>query len=72
MSDFSLKGMIKLVVYGVPGLLILLGAFLYVSGVTLELATGNAEMKVTGLWLIAIGIILYVIEFIIAVYDYFS
>jgi hypothetical protein len=48
-SDFSLKGIIKLAVCGVPALLILLGGFLYVSGITLELATGNAEMKTTGI-----------------------
>ncbi len=71
MSVLSLEGITKLVVYGVPAVLILLGVLFCVNGIALELATKNTEMKTKGIWLLAIGVILYIVESALAVYDRF-
>lgn len=71
-QDTTLDIVIRLVVYGVPALLIILGFVAYASGYTMEMLTGDAGMKNLGTGLMVIGIVFYGIEFIIKVYDYFS
>jgi len=71
-ENTTLDIIIKLVVYGVPALLIILGFVAYVSGYTMEMVTGDAGMKNLGIVLLVLGIVFYVFEFFIKVYAYFS
>jgi hypothetical protein len=63
---------IKVVVYGVPALLIVLGFVAYMGGYAIHAVTGDSGMMNIGIGLMILGIVLYIIEFIIAVYSYFS
>jgi hypothetical protein len=63
---------IKVVVYGVPALLIVFGFIAYMSGYAIQAVTGDSGMMNLGIGLMVLGIVLYIIEFIIAVYSYFS
>lgn len=71
-ENYILEAVIKIIVYGVPGLLIVLGFFAYLSGSAIELATRDVGMKNFGMLLIALGIIFYVIELLITAYAYFT
>ena len=76
MSD-SLEAIVKVVAFGVPALLIILGFFAYVGGSTIEALVnaiggseiGDAGLKSLGVGMIIVGIVLYVIEFIFYVYS---
>jgi len=63
---------IKLVVYGVPALLIILGFLAYMSGYAIQAVSGDSGMMNLGIALMILGIVFYVIEFIVKVYAYFS
>jgi len=56
------------VAVGVPALLILLGFVAVMGGFTLEFITGNVGMKNSGIGLIILGVIIYLVE--IALYYY--
>jgi hypothetical protein len=71
-QNYSLEAVLKIVVYGVPGLLIVLGFFGYLTGSAIELATRDTGLRDLGILLMALGIIFYVIELIITVHDYFT
>lgn len=63
---------IKLVVYGVPALLIMLGFLAYTAGYAMRAITQDSGMMNLGIALLVLGIVFYTIEFIIKVYAYFS
>ena len=75
MNNISLEAIVQVIVYGVPALLIVLGFVAYMMGYGIEMsrtALGQQESAIsgvglmnTGSWLMAIGIILYVIELIL-------
>jgi hypothetical protein len=69
-QNMSVETIIKVVVYGVPALLIVLGFIAYSSGYMMQTFTHDSGMMNTGIALMVIGIILYIIEFIVAVYAY--
>lgn len=73
MENTSVEGLVKVIVYGVPALLIFLGFIAYISGYTLGMFTGSDEMKNLGIFMIGTGIVLYIIELGYAIYrDYTS
>lgn len=69
MANINLEGMVKVIVYGVPALLILLGFIAYISGYTLGILTGSDEMKNLGIAMIVLGVVLYIIELGYAIYS---
>jgi len=48
-------------------MLILLGFFAYVGGLPVEWVTGNNGMQSFGVFMVVVGIIIYIIEFIVGV-----
>ena len=64
----DLEAIVKVIAYGVPALLILLGFLAYVYGHTLRTLTGDVGMANFGVLLIVLGIILYVAEVISKIY----
>lgn len=71
-QNYTLEAVLKIVVCGVPGLLIVLGFFGYLTGSAIEMATRDAGMRDLGIQLMALGIIFYVIELIITAYANFT
>jgi ABC-type uncharacterized transport system permease subunit len=69
---YTLDAIIRIIVYGVPGLLITLGFFAYLSGSAIELAIRDVGMKNFGIVLIVLGIMFYFIEFVLSAYAHFS
>jgi len=62
---------VKIVAYGVPALLIVVGFFTYFAGYTVQSLTHDAGMTNLGMLLMALGIIFYTSEFAVKVYAYF-
>ena len=60
----SLDALVKVVAYGTPAMLILFGFFAYMSGYSINAIAHDAGMMNTGMTMMAIGIILYIAEFI--------
>jgi len=71
-GNYNLDVIVKIFAVGIPALLIVLGFFAYIGGFTAEIITGDMGMKNLGIVLMAIGIIIYVIELIAAIYYQFS
>lgn len=71
-NSYSLDAVVKIIAYGVPALLILLGFFAAVGGYTIEAVSGNVGMKNFGIGLIVIGVLIYLLEIAIAVYIEYS
>jgi hypothetical protein len=67
MENFSLSGIVQVIAVGVPAMLILLGFFAYVGGLSVEWITGNKGMQGFGVTLIVFGIVFYILEFVVAV-----
>jgi len=78
-NHMELEAIVKVIVYGVPALLIVLGFFAYVGGTTAEAIgafveaagvewTGDTDLKSLGKGMIATGIIIYIIELIVYFY----
>jgi len=72
MSDFNLEGIVKVIAVGIPALLILLGFFAFFGGISMEMFSGNAELKNIELILMGSGIIFYIIELIAYLYSEFG
>lgn len=62
----------KVVAYGAPALLILLGFFAYMSGYSINAIANDAGMMNAGMTMMAIGTILYIAEFVAKVAVYFN
>jgi len=62
---------VKVVAYGVPALLIVVGFFAYFAGYSVQFVTHDAGMTNLGILLMALGIIFYASEFAVKVYSYF-
>ena len=59
----SLEAFVKVVAYGVPALLILLGFFATVSGKVAEALLGSSQdITGIGIWMILSGTIIYLVE----------
>jgi len=71
-GNYNLDVVVKIFAVGIPALLVVLGFFAYIGGFTVEMITGDIGMKSLGIVLMAIGIIIYVIELIAAIYYQFS
>lgn len=69
MSGNSLEAMVKVIAYGVPALLIVPGFFAYAGGYTVRMLTGDVGMQNFGIAVMAIGIIIYVLEIVYAIYN---
>lgn len=65
----NLEAIVKVIAYGVPALLIVLGFFGYISGYTIQMITGDAGLKNFGTFIVAIGIMIYVVEIAYAMYE---
>lgn len=65
-----LRALIKVIVYGVPALLIVLGFFAYVGAYTLEIVSEDVGTQGFGFFLILIGIIVYLAEFVKAMEEF--
>ena len=63
---------IKIIAFGVPALLIVLGFFAYIDGFTAIIRTNPVEMKNFGFALIVAGIASYAIELIALIYYQFQ
>jgi len=70
-SDYSLEAIAKVIAYGVPALLILLGFFGYIGGYTIAMLTGDVGIMNFGAALIAIGLVIYIVELALKVYSWF-
>lgn len=68
----TLDMIVKIVVYGVPALLIVVGFFAYFAGYTVQFLTHDAGMINLGILLMASGILFYAVEFAVKVYAYFN
>jgi len=65
----NLEAIVKVIAYGVPALLIVLGFFGYVGGYTIQMVTGDVAMKNFGIFMVVVGIMMYVIEIAYTVYE---
>jgi hypothetical protein len=68
----TLDIIVKIVAYGIPALLIVVGFFAYFAGYTVQFLTHDAGMINLGILLMASGIVFYAGEFAIKVYAYFN
>lgn len=71
-NDYSLELIAKVIAYGIPALLILLGFFAYIGGYTITMLTGDVRMTNFGIALIAIGLVIYIFELALKVYIWFN
>ena len=60
----SVDALIQVIAYGVPALLIVIGAFFYLAGYSINAFTQNSSIMNTGTVMIILGIIFYVLELI--------
>jgi hypothetical protein len=60
----SFNALVNVVAYGIPALLIILGFCAYLAGYSISALTSNDGLMNTGIAMITIGIIFYVLEFI--------
>jgi hypothetical protein len=67
-ENMTLDALVKVVAYGVPALLILLGFFAYMAGYSINALAHDAGMMNGGIAMMAIGIIIYTVEFVVSVY----
>jgi len=58
----ALRGILIVIAFGIPALLILLGFVAVMGGFTLEFITGDVGMKNFGVVLIILGVFIYIIE----------
>lgn len=68
----TLDMIVKIVAYGVPALLVVVGFFAYFAGYTVQFLTHDAGMINLGILLMASGILFYAVEFAVKVYAYFN
>jgi len=71
-NDYGLEAIAKVVAYGIPALLILLGFFAYLGGYTITMLTGDVRMMNLGIALIVIGLVIYVVELLLKIYIWFQ
>jgi hypothetical protein len=71
-ENMTLDALVKVVAYGVPALLIILGFFAYMAGYSINALAHDAGMMNAGIAMMAIGIILYAVELVVKVAIYFS
>lgn len=71
-ENYSIDMIVKVIAYGTPALLILIGFFAYLAGYSVQFLTHDAGMIHLGILLMALGIIFYGTEFAVKVYVYFN
>jgi hypothetical protein len=71
-ENYSIDLIVKVLAYGTPALLIVIGFFAYLAGYTVQILTHEAAMMNLGILLMALGIILYIIELAAKIYSYFN
>jgi len=71
-ENMTLEAIVKVVAYGFPALLIIVGFFAYSAGYTVQFLTHDAGMTSLGILLMALGIIFYAAEFVVKVYAYLN
>ena len=69
-ENMTLDMIVKIVAYGVPALLIVVGFFAYFAGYSVQFLTHDAGMTNLGILLMASGILFYAGEFLVKVYAY--
>jgi hypothetical protein len=63
-ENMTIEALIKIVAYGVPALMIVLGFFGYFAGYSINAVSHDAGMMNTGIVMIILGTVFYVLEFI--------
>ena len=71
-ENMTLDAIVRVIAYGVPALLIVIGFFAYFTGYTIQFITHDTGMINLGIVLMASGILLYAGEFAVKVYAYFN
>ena len=60
----SLEALVKVVAYGVPALLIVLGFFSYLAGYSINAISQDAGMMNGGVLMMVLGVGFYILEFV--------
>lgn len=71
-ENMSIQALINIAAYGVPALLIVLGFFAYLAGYSISAFTNENGMMNTGIIMIVLGIMFYLLEFLAKIASYFS
>jgi hypothetical protein len=71
-ENMSLEAIVKIVAYGVPALLIVLGFFAYLAGYSMNAISHDAGMMNAGIGMLALGILFYGVELAAKIAAYFS
>lgn len=71
-ENMTLDAIVRVIAYGVPALLIIVGFFAYFAGYTVQFITHDAGMINLGVVLMVSGILLYFAEFAVKAYAYLN